>query len=221
MTTQQLSVSEMLFNQLKAYRELGDHQAFFRTIDQANPHPDWVVELPSKSNPSQTYKTLKLDTMESLMKHIFGHACINSISAPIITQDRGGRYAVTVNVLYVYMGLNNRLEHLPGIATVTCNDISLLELATPKASSMAVKNAIKQLGGLFGKYLNNTDGIEEELPLEEKKPSPSEQAESLTMGILSAKTHQDLKSYRHIVYSKVAKVEHQDLYETRLRELTK
>lgn len=221
MTRDQLHLAEDVFNQLKAYRELGVHDAFYRTIDLSEPCPEWVIELPSKSNPNEKYKTLKLETMESLMKHIFGHACIGTIAAPIITQDRGGRYAVTVNVLYAYMGLTNRMEYLPGIATVTCNDISQLELATPKASSMAVKNAIKQLGGLFGKYLNMTDIVEEELPLEERKPSHQEQLEALTTGLLTAKNMQDLKSYRHVVYSKTATIEHQNLYETRLRELSK
>jgi hypothetical protein len=221
MTRDQLHLAEDVFNQLKAYRELDNHDAFYTTIDLTTPCPEWIVELPSKSNPSEKYKTLKLETMETLMKHIFGYAAIGTIAPPVITQDRNGRYAVTVNVLYAYMGLKNRIEYLPGIATVTCNDISLLEMATPKASSMAVKNAIKQLGGLFGKYLNITDVVEEELPLEERKPSHQEQLEALTSGLLTAKNAQDLKSYRHIVYSKTATLEHQNLYETRLREFSK
>lgn len=185
------------------------------------PCPEWVIELPSKTNPNEKYKTMKLETMESLMKHIFGYATVGTISSPIITQDRNGRYAVTVNVLYAYMGLKNRIEYLPGIATVTCNDISLLEMATPKASSMAVKNAIKQLGGFFGKYLNISEAVEEELPVEERKPTQQDQLEALMTGILTAKSIQDLKSYRHIVYSKTSTTEHQNLYETRLRELSK
>ena len=97
--------------------------------------------------------------------------------------------------------------------------MKLLPLATPKASSMALKNALKQLGRLLGKYLNS-EAEELELPCEpiEKKMSPEEELLVITEGILSAKNVQDLKSWRSLVYSK-KNAEQQSLYETRLRSL--
>lgn len=195
----------------------------YRAIDMATPHDSWVIELPSKSKDGQMYKTLKLDLMESLMKHIFYYAGIKRVSAPVISQDRNGGFAVTVNVLYEYTHFNGEETCiLPGIATVYSPSLQLLEMATPKASSMATKNAIKQLGGLFGKYLNRNEESEDSIPAEDKKPSKEEQLDSLTQGLISAKSLTDIKSYRHIVYSPtMSNKEIQALYETRLRDFTK
>jgi hypothetical protein len=62
---------------------------------------------------------------------------------------------------------------------VTSPNIQGLELATPKAESMAVKNAIKKLGGLFGKYLNR---VEDEI-IEEPQMNLEEKMESLPEAI--------------------------------------
>jgi len=83
---------------------------------------------------------------------------------------------------------------------------------------MAVKNAIKQVGRLLGKYLNN-ENEELELPIAEVKPSLEEQSEAVTQGIITAKSISDLKSWRNLVYSRMGTKEQQELYETRLRQL--
>jgi hypothetical protein len=191
----------------------------YDAIDKAQPHPDWILELPSKSNPNEKFKTLRLDKMETLMKMLFGYAGIAHISQPIINQDKNNRFAVTVTVIYEFKGFEGIIRQLYGLATVAVSDITLLELATPKASSMAVKNAIKQLGGLFGKYLNKSEDTED-LPIEEKKVTIEEQRESILEGIVSAKNIVDLKSWRSLVYSRACTADHQQLYETKLRQLT-
>lgn len=219
MLKEQLSVAQPLFDKVRSLIVEGDYMEVYRLIDESEPHPDWILELPSKTNPKEKFKTMKLETMEALMRALFGVAKLHSISSPIITQDRGGKFAVTVSIVYEYI-LGMSVDHLHGIATVTCSDISMLELATPKASSMAIKNALKQLGGLFGKYLNNMDIAEEELPAEERKMSPEEQIDAVTSGILAAKTVQDLRSYRHLVFSKMSTKDVQELYETTLRQLS-
>lgn len=211
-------MNEQIPQQIVDYARMQKPFDAYRELDNAQPHPDWVVELPSKSNPKEKYKTLKLETMEALMKKLFGYAEITSISSPIFVQDKNGRFAVTVTVIYSFMGFENQVRTLPGIATVFANDVSMLELATPKASSMAVKNAIKQLGGLFGKYLNKSEDIEE-LPTTEKVLSPEEEKECVTEGLVASKTIQDLKSWRHLVYGRNGTAEQQSLYETKLRQL--
>jgi hypothetical protein len=82
-----------------------------------------------------------------------------------------------------------------------------------------VKNAIKQLGRLFGKYLNN-EAEELELPIQsdENHLTPEQELQAITEGILSAKTQSDLKSWRHLVYAK-KNAEQQNLYESKLRQL--
>ena len=104
---------------------------------------------------------------------------------------------------------------MPGIATVTVNDLQLLEMATPKASSMAVKNAIKQLGDLFGKSLNK---LEDELEIPEQAVEQEATPEQLSSQLVACNSLEELKSYRLVVYSKGTPLELQDLYETRLRK---
>ena len=150
------------------------------------------------------------------MKIIFGEAHISTISSPTITQDKSGRFAVTVSIEYYYKPFDAHYNTIPGIATVFASDISLLEMATPKASSMAVKNAIKQLGDLFGKSLNKADD-EVEIPQQvtEEEATP----EQLASQLVACTTIEELKSYRLVVYAKGVPNEVQDLYENRLRTL--
>lgn len=218
MLQQHLKSAEKIFADIETLINARRFEGIYAYIESAEPPSDWILELPSKTN-KETYKTIKLEIMEAVMKRIFGHCYISSISSPIINQDKSGKYSVTIIVQYCYLGFDNEYKHLPGIATVVADNISMLELASPKASSMALKNAIKQLGGLFGKYLNKTEEAEVELPSEEKI-TPEKQVESMLEGIVAATTLADLKSWRILAYSKVGTPEIQALYETRLRQLS-
>jgi hypothetical protein len=159
--------------------------------------------------------------MEAAMRRIFKDAHISEIKAPIISQDKG-KFAVTVCISYSYRSLHELWCHkeIYGIATVVSPDISMLELASPKASTMAVKNAIKQLGGLFGKYLNRA-AEDVDLPLESAEVvlTPEELVEDLTLKIKKCVNYDELRTYRLVIYDKKMPFELQNLYETRLREL--
>ena len=224
MNTDILHSADSIFAQIKQHFAQRNTQLGMQIIMTTPPPKDWIIELPSKSKQGEVYKTIPIDIMEGAMKVIFGDAGIKTIHQPIVSQDKQGRFATTVVVEYYYLhpSQSNLPIILPGIATVASPDISLLELATPKASSMAVKNAIKQLGDLFGKSLNK---IEEEIDIEsdaqEKKVSQEEFITSLTEQILTAKTIEDLKSYRLIVYNKNTPLNIQDIYEQRLRNFKK
>jgi hypothetical protein len=186
-------------------------------IENTPPPAEWIVELPSKSNKNETYKTIPLDIMEGAMKTIFEEAYISSISSPTITQDKSGKYAVTVVVEYYYKPFDGFISSLVGVATVVCPDITMLELATPKASSMAVKNAIKQMGDFFGKSLNRPED-EVEIPVE-KEEDQQATPEQLAQQLAACTTIEELKSYRLVIYAKNSPTELQELYETRLRSL--
>ena len=194
----------------------------YEYIDSCTPPDEWIVELPSKATKGDSYKTMPIDVMEAAVKRIFGHAWIDWIGNPIVSQDKNGRFATTVVVTYSYTSLDGHSGSVQGIATVSASDINMLELATPKASTMALKNAIKQLGGLFGKYLNRA-ADEADLPIEpaEEKLSPEERAANLLEQLLSCTNIADLKSYRLVVYDKKTSPDIQSLYEARLRELAK
>ena len=216
MNTKLLEHGELIFQRIKEAASQEKFALAKHIIENTPPPAEWVVELPSKSNKSETYKTLPLDIMEGAMKTIFEEAYISSISSPTITQDRSGRYAVTVVVEYYYKPFQDHYKSLIGVATVVCPDISMLELATPKASSMAVKNAIKQMGDLFGKSLNKS---EDEVEIPEHKEEEQATPEQLANQLAACNTLDELKSYRLVVYAKSSPTELQELYETRLRSL--
>lgn len=214
MNTKLLEFGEPIFQRIKEAASQ-EKYALARNIIESTPPPaEWVVELPSKSRKGETYKTIPLDIMEGAMKIIFEEAGISGISSPTITQDKSGRYASTVLIEYYYKPFDGFQCTLPGIATVVCPDISMLEMATPKASSMAVKNAIKQMGDLFGRSLNK---MEEELDIPEHKAEEEATPEQLSSQLVACNTVDELKSYRLVVYAKSSPTELQELYETRLR----
>jgi len=218
-----MTTSELLQEQEPFFRKLQefitdeidpDYSTVLNLIDKTPTPENWIIELPSKSKQGETYKTISVDLMEGAVKRIFGSAKLMSVSSPIISQDKNGRFAATVTIEYL---CGNTLT-LPGIATVYAADISLLELAVPKASTMAVKNALKQLGGFFGKYLNRSED-QVELPVQKEEPKLT--AEDLAQIIAGCKTTEELRSYRLVVYAKDSSAEIKDLYETKLRTLNK
>lgn len=215
MTTKELLLKEES-NFLKLQEFISDgetYEAVLSLLDRLPVPESWVIELPSKAKQGETYKTIPVDVMEGAAKAIFGDARLKSISSPIITQDKNGRFAATVTIEYQCADMV-----LPGVGTVYAADISLLELAVPKASTMAIKNALKQLGGYFGKYLNRS---EDQTELPSQKEEPKLEAEDLAKILTACVSIDELKSYRLVAYAKGTPPEIQDLYETRLRELNK
>lgn len=216
MNTKLLEFGEPIFQRIKEAVSQQKYQLAMSIIQTTPPPAEWVVELPSKSRKGETYKTIPLDILEGVMKIVFGEAYIASINSPTITQDKSGRFAVTVLVDYFYKPFDSNYTTIPGLATVFASDIQLLEMATPKASSMAVKNAIKQLGDLFGKSLNKA---EDEVEIPEHKEEVEATPEELSKQLVACTTMEELKSYRLVVYAKSSPTELQELYEIRLRSL--
>lgn len=214
----QLKQAELIFGRIDKLIDSGKVQEAYEIIQNENPPQSWIIELPSIAKKGETFKTIKLELMEAVMRRIFGKCEVNHIEPPIISQDKSGYASATVvvGVKTHILGTTTPMI-LSGVATEVVNSIKLLPLATPKASSMAVKNAIKQVGRLLGKYLNN-ENEELELPIEDK-PSIEDQSEAVTQGIITAKTINDLKSWRNLVFSKFGTKEQQELYETKVRQL--
>lgn len=210
-----LNEAEPIFRRIGEYEDNPESlPEVLELIDKYEPPASWILELPSQLKEG-TYKTLPIDLMEAAVRRIFGqHSGISSISDPIITQDKLGKFSVSVKVGYCLE--NYGTHYVYGIASVTSPNIQGLELATPKASSMAVKNALKQLGGLFGKYLNRE---EEQEIIEAPKENLEERMESLPETLKKVETLEELKSYRKLVYSKSVSHEIQAIYEEKFREL--
>lgn len=204
-----LRLAEPIFKELD---KLSSSQAIYDLIDRAEPPAEWVAELPSKIDSGASYKAIPLDLMEAAVRRIFGFSRIIDTSLTI-NQDKG-KFAVTAIVKYGY----HQEGILIGVATVSTSDIAMLELASPKAVSMAVKNAIKQLGGLFGKYLNRVEQAEFEIE-EMPKTSLEDRIDSLEECLKNCKTIDELKTYRKIVNSNSISPHIQGAYEQKLREL--
>lgn len=215
----QLKDAEPIFSRIDKLIKADKINEAYEIIQNENPPSSWIIELNSIANSGDKFKTIKLELMEAVMRRIFGKCEVNHIEPPIISQDKSGFASATVvvGVKTYILGTTNQVI-LSGVATEVVNSIKLLPLATPKASSMAVKNAIKQVGRLLGKYLNN-ENEDLELPIAETKPSIEEQSEAVTQGIVAAKNINDLKSWRSLVYSKMGTKEQQELYEAKLRQL--
>jgi hypothetical protein len=218
---EQLKDADSIFTKIHQLCKQGFYQEAYEIIQTENPPQSWIVELESRVKKGEKYKTIKIELLEAAVRKIFGICELRTIETPVIHQDKAGMVSVTVVAKVETKYLEGRPYPLvlSGVATEVVDSAKLLPLATPKASSMAVKNAIKQLGKLFGKYLNN-EAEELELPIEsdEKHLSPEQELEAITEGILAAKTIADLKSWRHLVYAK-KNAEQQNLYESKLRQL--
>lgn len=211
-----LADGEAIFNRIAEF-EASEESLFdvLEMIDRYEPPASWILELPSQLKEG-TYKTLPLELMEAAAKRIFGQGSgISTISSPTIIQDKTGKFSVSVTAEYVLFK-NYGYHHVMGIASVTSPNLQGLELATPKASSMAVKNALKQLGGLFGKYLNK---VEDQEISEAPKENLEDRLESLPETLKSIKTLEELKTFRKLVYSKSVSHEIQTIYEEKFREL--
>lgn len=211
-----LADGEAIFNRIAEFAEGPDSLTdVLEMIDRYEPPASWILELPSQLKEG-TYKTLPLEVMEASAKRIFGYqSAISTISSPIIIQDKMGKFSVSVTAEYVLCG-NYGYHHVVGTASVTSPNLQGLELATPKASSMAVKNALKQLGGLFGKYLNK---VEDQEISEAPKENLEDKLESLPETLKSIKNLEELKTFRKLVYSKSVSHEIQTIYEEKFREL--
>lgn len=215
---EQLDLGEPIFKKIEELRSTFPYQ--LNEFVAVTPPPDgWLIELQSIANPKEKFKSIKLELLEAVVRRVFLQYRIHKISQPIILQDKQGTISVTINVEILVRGFDGKMKIYPGIATEIVGSMRLLPLVTPKASSMAVKNAIKQLGRLFGKYLNN-EADDVELPITESEPTLEDQTNAVTQGIIMSNTVSDLKSWRSLVYSKMGTKEQQDLYETKLRQLT-
>jgi len=212
---QLLKDAEPIFVQLDEFAAEPDSMPdLLQAIDYMQPPESWILELPSQIREG-TYKTIPIDVMEAAVKRIFGYRSgIFSITPQVPVQEKG-RFSSLVKVGYALDGHFGE-HYLEGVAAVTSPNIQALELAVPKASSMAVKNAIKQLGGLFGKYLNRE---EEENIVVVESVSVQDKIESLPDEIRKVQTLEDLKTFHKLVYSKSISHEVQAVYEQRFREL--
>ena len=123
MNTKLLEFGEPIFQRIKEAVSQQKYQLAMSIIQTTPPPAEWVVELPSKSRKGETYKTIPLDILEGVMKIVFGEAYIASINSPTITQDKSGRFAVTVLVDYFYKPFDANLLPFMAFASILIDTI--------------------------------------------------------------------------------------------------
>ena len=198
---EQMQDAEAIFQKIDAFVKEGKISQAYEVIQSENPPNSWLIELDSRLKKGEKYKSIKLELLEAAVRRIFGVCELQTIENPVIHSDKSGTISVTIiaKIETKYLDGKPYPLVLSGIATEIVDSAKLLPLATPKASSMAVKNAIKQLGRLFGKYLNN-ESEELELPIQsdDNMLTPEEELKAITDGIITAKAIKDLKSWSNL-----------------------
>lgn len=158
--------------------------------------PEWIKKKKSIIG-ENNYEYNDIEVIESVLTGVFEDWYYDFMFAPVITTDKNGGASVTVTVkLYGMFPRELNYSCRVGIATEYVSSIKLLQLATPKAASMAMKNAAKKFGELFGASLNR--GIEDaELPsVQLEKTSRSDSYEEV---LKNAKTKAEVESCKYML----------------------
>lgn len=176
---------------------------------------EWIKKQKSILG-ENSYEFNDIEVVESLLTGVYDSWFYDFMFAPVITQDKNGGASVTVTVkLFVFDIEDTQYTTRVGIATEYVSSIKMLQLATPKAATMALKNAAKKLGELFGSSLNR--GLEDsELPtVQVEKITPSSREESYTIVLKEAKTKAEVESCKYMLITPALKA----LYAKKLKTL--
>ena len=176
-------------------------------------HSDWIKTKKSEITESE-YQYNEIELIEDLMEYFFGFNWGYRIIDTQIVSDKIG-FSVTVTVELKFENDKEIFSNY-GIASEYAANTKQLTLVTPKAASMAFKNAAKKIGRLFGKDLNR--GIENnELPvIQVEKETKKTTQEKIAAQIKSCKTKEELESFKLLAKSNS---ELEKLYNNKYSEL--
>ena len=170
------------------YQESGNLEEAFKNdmwlhLLSQKPPESWVREHPyAKDDKGKPIKYLPIDKVEYLLKKIFKRYRIEVVSyAPLFN-------SVTCHVRVHYINpVNGEWDHQDGVGAAgvqvdkgsRASDMSAIKkeavmMALPSAKSYAIKDALENLGEIFGANLNRKDAIgyvpdEEIISREEKR----------------------------------------------------
>lgn len=166
---------------------------------------EWIKQKKSVVGEG-SYEFNDIEVIESLLTGVSEDWFYDIIFAPVITQDKNGGATVTVTVRLLVQ-FKNYSTHTSrvGIATEYVSSAKQLQLATPKAASMAMKNAAKKFGELFGASLNR--GIDDaELPsVQVEKTDKLSREESYKEVINNCKTKAEVEGCKYMLFTPALK----------------
>lgn len=177
-------------------------------------HKDWIKTKKSEVTGTE-YQFNDIELIEDLMDYFFqwNYRIVDTK----IVSDKAG-FSVTVTVELLYWKKVTEQYAVYGIASEYAANTKQLTLITPKAASMAFKNAAKKIGKVFGKDLNR--GIENnELPVVQvEKESKKTTKEKILEQIGKCTTADELETYKLLCMSDV---ELKNAYQEKLHSLIK
>jgi hypothetical protein len=160
-------------------------------------HKDWIKTKKSEVTGTE-YQFNDIELIEDLMDYFFQWN-YRIVDTKIVSDKVG--FSVTVTVELLYWKKVTEQYAVYGIASEYAANTKQLTLITPKAASMAFKNAAKKIGKVFGKDLNR--GIENnELPVVQvEKESKKTTKEKILEQISKCTTVDELETYKLLCLS--------------------
>jgi hypothetical protein len=177
-------------------------------------HKDWIKTKKSEVTGTE-YQFNDIELIEDLMDYFFQWN-YRIVDTKIVSDKVG--FSVTVTVELLYWKKVTEQYAVYGIASEYAANTKQLTLITPKAASMAFKNAAKKIGKVFGKDLNR--GIENnELPVVQvEKESKKTTKEKVLEQISKCTTADELETYKLLCMSDV---ELKNAYQEKLHSIIK
>jgi hypothetical protein len=164
-------------------------------------HKDWIKTKKSEVTGTE-YQFNDIELIEDLMDYFFQWN-YRIVDTQIVSDKVGFSVTVTVELSYLKKATDNfcKSSAVYGIASEYAANTKQLTLITPKAASMAFKNAAKKIGKVFGKDLNR--GIENnELPVVQvEKESKKTTKEKILEQISKCTTVDELETYKLLCLS--------------------
>jgi hypothetical protein len=168
-------------------------------------HKDWIKTKKSEVTGTE-YQFNDIELIEDLMDYFF-QWYYRIVDTKIVSDKVGFSVTVTVELSYLKKATEPqnfcKSSAVYGIASEYAANTKQLTLITPKAASMAFKNAAKKIGKVFGKDLNR--GIENnELPVVQvEKESKKTTKEKILEQISKCTTADELETYKLLCMSDV------------------
>jgi hypothetical protein len=177
-------------------------------------HKDWIKTKKSEVTGTE-YQFNDIELIEDLMDYFFQWN-YRIVDTKIVSDKVG--FSVTITVELLYWKKVTEQYAVYGIASEYAANTKQLTLITPKAASMAFKNAAKKIGKVFGKDLNR--GIENnELPVVQvEKESKKTTKEKVLEQISKCTTADELETYKLLCMSDV---ELKNAYQEKLHSIIK
>lgn len=157
--TKLLALANPIFKEIDEHIYSGNIQEAYELLNSPQPI-EWIKEDTGVGGNTFYYNDIVL--LEALMTRIFT-VWRREIISNTINQEKGRFASTSIARIHFKEFGKQSFSFTDGIATEYAHTLEALRLATPLSATNGKRNAIKQLGSLFGLSLNRIDG-EERMP---------------------------------------------------------